>query len=72
MTSHVQHECSKTVRTVMWLFGGVKVEDELNGNQIHRLENIITMGASIHSFFGDLSIWLEPVVRLPFSASVQN
>ena len=32
--------------TIMKCFGGVKVEDKLNGNQIHRLENIITMRSS--------------------------
>lgn len=56
----------------MWLFGGVKVEDELNGNQIHRLENIITLGSNYHHFFGDLEIWLEPVVRLYFSSGIQD
>ena len=46
----------------MQRFGGVKVKDELNGNQIHRLENIMTVNSDVHTFFDDLQIWLEPVV----------
>jgi hypothetical protein len=49
--------------TVMKWFGGIKVEDELNGSQIHQLENIITMDSNIHKSFDNLQLWLEAVVH---------
>ena len=52
-----------TAWTVVKWFGGVKVEDELNGNQIHRLENIITMDHNIQMSFDNLQLWLEAVVH---------
>jgi len=59
----MQQTFAVTAWTIMERFGGVKVKDELNGNRIHRLENIITMNSDIHTHFDDLLIWLVPVVR---------
>ena len=39
-----------------------QLHDELNGNAIHRLENIITLEISMHAGFSDLYIWFKPVV----------
>lgn len=39
--------------------GNVLVVDELNGNDGHRLENVMTMEMGIHGLFDDLDIWLE-------------
>jgi hypothetical protein len=35
--------------------------DELNGDLINRLENILTLGPTLHKSFGRLDIWLEPI-----------
>ena len=51
-------------------FGNFSLKDELNGSNIHRLSNILTLSLDIHCWFDDLKIWLEPLgVRplfLPF------
>ena len=38
-----------------------QLHDKLNGNEIHRLENIITLDLSIHTAFDELLIWFKPV-----------
>lgn len=43
-------------------FGQVLGVDELNGPQIHRLENVMTMDVSFHQWFDSLVIWLEATV----------
>jgi len=35
------------------------ITEELNGPNIHRLENILTMGIDLHTRFDSLLIWLE-------------
>jgi hypothetical protein len=44
-------------------FGNISVIDELNGDSINRLENIITMAADVHGLFDTLEIWFEETVR---------
>ena len=34
---------------------------ELNGSEIHRLENVLTLSLSVHDLFDTLRLWLEPV-----------
>ena len=34
----------------------------LNDNNIHRLENILTLDIGIHSLFDELKLWFEPMV----------
>jgi len=54
---------SAAVWTVLSMFSS-KAEElhgELNGDQIHRLENIITLDPIIHTEFDNLSIWFTPV-----------
>jgi hypothetical protein len=50
----------------MWniieLFGYKNLPKELNGVNIHRLENILTLEPGLHSCFDDLSLWLEATV----------
>jgi hypothetical protein len=35
---------------------------DLNGNNIHRLENVLTLDIGIHSLFDELKLWFEPTV----------
>ena len=41
-------------------FGGIHI-DELNGQQINRVENILTLTPNLHALFGPLDVWLEAV-----------
>jgi hypothetical protein len=43
----------------MGRFGEIEITKELNGTQINRLENIMMMGVDMHTYFDQLSIWLE-------------
>jgi hypothetical protein len=52
------------VWTIMKMFGQVHVTEELNGSDIHRLENIITMHSDLHNYFDNLKLWLESTVRI--------
>ncbi|KAF5310633.1 hypothetical protein D9619_008090 [Psilocybe cf. subviscida] len=42
---------------VMTRFGYTSLPDDLNGPNIHRLENIMTLQGDIHKLFDSLSIW---------------
>jgi len=49
--------------------------ESLNGNEIHRLENVITLEMSIHAEFNDLFIWFKPVavcLRLPSCTCIES
>lgn len=35
--------------------------DELLGNKINRIENVLMLSLSARKYFGDLKIWLEPI-----------
>jgi hypothetical protein len=39
--------------------GSVLVPDELNGPDIHRLENVMTLETGIHTLFDTLKLWLD-------------
>ena len=45
-------------------FGHEELPDELNGSNVHRLENVMTMVLGFHTFFDQLEIWFVPTVRL--------
>jgi len=47
-------------------FGQVLGVEELNGADIHRLENIMTMDGTLHTLFDSLGIWLEETVSSIF------
>jgi len=38
-----------------------ELHEKLNGNEIHRLENILTLEQGVHTAFDDLSLWFELV-----------
>ena len=47
-------------------FGQVLGVEELNGADIHRLENIMTMDGTLRTLFDSLGIWLEETVSSIF------
>ena len=42
--------------------GGISIEDELNGFDVNRLDNVLTMDSALHDFFDKLKIWFEETV----------
>ncbi|KDQ61386.1 hypothetical protein JAAARDRAFT_190164 [Jaapia argillacea MUCL 33604] len=55
-----KNQHSSTVWTVMERFGQVYGEEELDGSNIHRLENVMTLNPDLYEFFDTLHMWLEP------------
>jgi len=49
---------------VMQRFGYESLPDELNGSKVHRLENVMTLVAALHTEFDQLNIWFVATVRL--------
>lgn len=47
---------------VMDRFGYKQIPSNLNGNKIHRLENVLTLDIGVHSLFDRLKLWFEPTV----------
>jgi hypothetical protein len=59
----IQHEYAASVWAIIQRYGEVLVPDELNGSDIHRLENVMTMDSNKHDLFDKLQLWLEATVR---------
>ena len=62
----MQHQYAASVWAVMERFGQVLGVDELNGADIHRMENVMTMDMTLHTLFDALGIWLEATVSCVF------
>ena len=60
----LQHNYAASAWAVIMQMGAVLFPDELNGADIHRLENILTMEEGLHSLFDKLGLWLEATVCL--------
>jgi hypothetical protein len=58
----LQREYAASAWAVMCRMGNILVFDELNGNDVHRLENVMTMEMGIHGLFDELGLWLEATV----------
>ncbi|KDQ54715.1 hypothetical protein JAAARDRAFT_402182 [Jaapia argillacea MUCL 33604] len=54
-----KHEYAASVWAVMVRYGNVLVVDDLNGSDINRLENVMTLASDKHYMFDSLWIWLE-------------
>ncbi|KAG6852383.1 hypothetical protein C0991_012534 [Blastosporella zonata] len=52
-------EKTQCTAVVLQRFGGISTVKELSGPDIHRLENILTLGLDFHILFDRLAIWLE-------------
>ena len=55
------HE-SSAMYAVLVSFGYKHCLNELNGANIHRLQNILTLEGNMHRRFDDLELWFEHVV----------
>ncbi|KAJ7250576.1 hypothetical protein C8J57DRAFT_1723364 [Mycena rebaudengoi] len=47
-------------RTILQIFGSQALVDELLGENMHRLENILSLASEIHHKFDLLLLWFEP------------
>ena len=47
---------------IMKQFGYNTLPEELNGCKVHRLENVMTMGAHFRNLFDELRFWLSATV----------
>lgn len=61
---------SEGVWTILSTFVDVNILEELAGNLIHRLENIMSMELSCRRAFNELILWLKPVEGLPHTYHV--
>ncbi|KAJ8075795.1 hypothetical protein PM082_021427 [Marasmius tenuissimus] len=52
---------------VLESFGYPGLTDELSGERIHSLKNLLTINKSFHNQFDDQSIWVEPMEDTPNS-----
>jgi hypothetical protein len=55
-----ERDYASSISTVMERFGQRGFMDELDGSNIHRLANIMTLDHLHHTSFDNLSLWLEP------------
>lgn len=58
----VQHKYAAGVAAALTRSGSMLYADELNGEKVHRLENVMTMEFSLHRRFDQLKLWLEATV----------
>lgn len=56
--AEIQHKAD--VREVIGRFSGEDLLHELTGNEINRLENVLTLNTDEHTYFGKLKCWFEP------------
>ncbi|PPQ93669.1 hypothetical protein CVT25_012728 [Psilocybe cyanescens] len=54
-----------SAQAVLSQFGQIRFIEELNGENLHRLENILTLDAVLHQQFDNLMIWLEKIDNDP-------
>lgn len=52
---------SASAWTILSMFADINILAELAGNQIHRLENIMSMEQGCHRAFDELVLWFKPV-----------
>ncbi|KAF9220130.1 hypothetical protein BS17DRAFT_787934, partial [Gyrodon lividus] len=57
-----KHQYAAPMSSVMDRFGYKHIPSDLNGANIHRLENILTLESNIHNSFDRLNLWFEPTV----------
>ncbi|KAI6000148.1 hypothetical protein F5J12DRAFT_928596 [Pisolithus orientalis] len=66
--SNKEHHAA-SVWAILDRFGYRRLREELNGPNIHRLENVMTMEANLHLLFDSLDICFAETMRIIFSLS---
>jgi HNH endonuclease len=57
----LQKKYAGNVWAIISSFRSIDVLTQLNGNNIHSLENGFTMDMGLHSLFDDLQLWFEHI-----------
>ena len=60
----IERDYAATMWAVMVRFGYTQLPDDLNGSNVHRLENVMTVVPGFHLAFDWLKVWLVATVRL--------
>jgi hypothetical protein len=55
----MQRAYAASAHAVLSRFGQIDTISELNGDSVHRLENIFVLGTEAHQLFDTLKLWLE-------------
>ena len=55
----IQTAFAATAFAVLARFGQIDAIEELNGDNMHRLENVLTLNSDAHTLFDTLKLWLE-------------
>ncbi|KAF5378312.1 hypothetical protein D9615_008803 [Tricholomella constricta] len=55
-----KHHYAASLWAVMDRFGYQRIPSDLNGNNIHRLENVLTLDVGVRCLFDELKLWFEP------------
>ncbi|KAK0439572.1 hypothetical protein EV421DRAFT_1964733 [Armillaria borealis] len=58
----VKKDYAANAWTIIEDFGFPQIHQELKGENIHHLENILTLEYSLRDHFDDLTLWLEPAI----------
>ncbi|KAJ2922052.1 hypothetical protein H1R20_g15045, partial [Candolleomyces eurysporus] len=53
-------------------FGYTTIQQDLNGEKIHRLENVMTMRSDFHTLFHGLALWLVQVGKDTYKVETSN
>ncbi|RXW12258.1 hypothetical protein EST38_g13598 [Candolleomyces aberdarensis] len=61
-----------TAYTIAELFGYTTIQQDLNGEKIHRLENVMTMRSDFHTLFDGLALWLVEVGKDTYKVETSN
>jgi len=57
-----QTEFAASVWAAIDNFGGIKIAEEFDDDDIHRVENVMTLVEYVHTKFDRLQIWFEETV----------
>ncbi|KAJ2920985.1 hypothetical protein H1R20_g16109, partial [Candolleomyces eurysporus] len=61
-----------TCCTIAESFGYTTIQQDLNGEKIHRLENVMTMKVDLHRLFDGLELWLVQVGKDTYKVETFN
>ncbi|EIW55637.1 uncharacterized protein TRAVEDRAFT_129055 [Trametes versicolor FP-101664 SS1] len=61
LSDSAQAAYAASLHAILHRFGGVDSTEELNGANVHRLENILTLSLDTHTSFDRLQLWLAKI-----------
>ena len=64
MHLHSFKSAAENAWAIVRAFGYTNIQEDLAGQNIHSLANVLTLDHAIHNLFDLLKLWLEPTVRI--------